>query len=129
MASHHGRGGVPGMSGMRRIVARHGWWLLATAIVTLGVTVTTGWFLFPFYGVANATGTVLYLDGIGRRRARLRRVVLPTLTVLQVPVGVLAALLWRRIDPIDAVLGDEDIRNHTAASNVYADRGRHTGSG
>jgi O-antigen ligase len=113
----------------RDIASDHGVWLLATAVVALVVTVATGWFLFPVYAAANGAGTVLYLDGLRHRPARLRRVVVPFLTVLMVPVGLLATLGWRRVDPIDAVLGDEDIRNHTAASNVYADRSRHTGSG
>jgi len=117
------------MSDLRRIVARHGVWLLATAVVALVVTVVTGWFLFPVYAVANAAGTVLYLDGLRGPRARLRRVVVPLLTVLMVPVGLVMGLGRRRVDPTDAVLGHEDIRNNTAASNVYADRSRHMGTG
>lgn len=117
------------VTGVGRIVVRHGVWLLATAVVTLLVTVVTGWFLLPVYAVANAAETVLYLDGLRRRPARLRRIAVPILTVLLVPVGLVTALGRRRVDPIDAVLGHEDIRNHTAASNVYADRSRHTGTG
>lgn len=117
------------MTSLNALVERHGWWLLATAVVALVATVALGWFLFPLYALANAAGTVLYLDGLRGRPARLRRTLLPALTVAQLPVGFLATLVWRRVDPIDAVLGHEDIRNHTAASNVYADRSRHTGSG
>ena len=68
----------------------------------------------------------LVLDALRGRTSRLRRVVLPPLTVLMVPVGFVVTLLWRRVDPLDVVLGDEDIRNHTAAANVYA-RGRGDG--
>lgn len=117
------------MSALQRPVREHGWWLLATAVVALVVTVALGWFLFPLYALANAAGSVLYLDGLRGRPARLRRILLPALTIAQLPVGVLATLVWRRVDPIDAVLGHEDIRSHTAASNVYADRSRHTSSG
>ncbi len=116
-----------GVSGARRIVARHGWWLLVTAIVTLAITVATGWFLFPVYGVANAAGSVLYLDRLGRRRARARRILFPVLTVLQLPVGLLAALLWPRARPVEAILSDEERQEDTAASNFMADRGRFMG--
>lgn len=113
---------------MRRWVTEHGWWLAATTGVALVITTVTGWWLLPFYALANATGTALYLDGLHRRPVRLRRTVLPLLTVAMVPVGILSSLVWRRVDPIDDVLGDEGIRNATAGANVDA-ANRHGGSG
>lgn len=118
------------MAGIRRLVARHGVWLLASLVVAVIVAAITGyWLLVIAYGVMNSAGTVLYVDALpprSRKRRRLERV-FPALTVAQLPVGIFGVFATKGDTPMDAVLGDEEIRTQTAASNAYGDR-RH-GSG
>lgn len=110
------------MSGVRRIVREYGVWAGVALGITLVVAAATGWWLLLVYGVVNAAGSVLYLDGLDRRTqsTRWRRRWLPVMTVLQLPVGLLGVLASKGgTDPIDGSIGHEDIRNAVPGANLY----------
>ena len=114
------------MRGIRRLVQRHGVWLVATLVVAIVVMALTGWWWILIYAGFNAAGTVLYIDGLDPRTAstRRRRRALTPLTVALVPVGVCGLLASKEgVAPIDASLGDEKVRNQVPGSALYGRRG------
>jgi hypothetical protein len=119
------------MSGLRRLVERHGGWLLASGVVVVVLGVLTGWWLVALYGFVNSAGTVLHLDGLGPRSLglRRRRRVLVPLTVLQLPVGIGGLLASRGgRTPTDAMFEDEGVRTGMAGSFPLRDGGGHGGA-
>ncbi|NNE12942.1 MAG: hypothetical protein HKN41_11950 [Ilumatobacter sp.] len=112
------------MSSWRQVVKRHGWWLLLTAVVTVVVTVATGFWLLPVYAVVNAVGTMFYVDSFPVGVARVRRVIMPLLAIALLPVGLL--LITRSsagLSPSDKVTaGDpsDDHRRRTAGVQMGA---------
>ncbi len=109
-------------------MTKYAWWILLTwAVASVVGTIVHQLFLMCVYTAMNSTGAVRYLSAVDDRtmRGRRRWRFVPLLTVLQLPVGVLGAMVSPGgTSPTDRLAGHPDTRSRFAFSRMWRGTGR-----
>lgn len=111
------------MDRIRLVVAKYAWWIALSWVVAIIVGALLGHLLLAgIYAALNTLGATLYLSAVdpGTKRGRRRWRTFVTLTILQVPAGVVGGLVSPGgVSPTDRLVGDPDTRNRFAFSRMW----------